>query len=529
VAQPKPSFGFVCFAFDFASSFAPLHCRMELLGPVVHQQLLRGYQAIQADLESVRGHVAARGAQISELTDDRSRTLVALAQHYLPELTAEAIQETWSEVRPDVRQILLRKGEHQQRNAAALQATTAARQEQETRLAQHDEQLDELLEQQQSLSEQLSEQLADDENFAKLSNRAAAAEAALQQAEGRLAGVEQDAAQKLPAYEQSSLFQYLYRQGFGTPAYDRRGLTRRMDRWVGQLIGFYEAKKSFEFLRDTPQQMKAIVAEDREALETVMQELERQRDEAAAALGLDALLERVERTRVEREQVIGELDSLRLQLDSLRSEQSELEDTRGPYYREAVELFRSMLSRTSGDALSQRARHTPEITDDQIVARLEGVDTDLTQIDNEVSQRRQQIRDLDQQLQELGRLVQNFRAAGYESTRSTFRGTLDMADLLKHFRQGHTTADSIWVQIRRVQQFGPTTMERVSQVAAHPMTQVLIHAMAHAAGQAMSGHARHAGHRRVNSRQHSTTRNRPAAPPTPSSRGQGQFRTRDYL
>ena len=46
------------------------------------------------------------------------------------------------------------------------------------------------------------------------------------------------------------------------------------------------------------------------------------------------------------------------------------------------------------------------------------------------------------------------------------------------------------------QRWGPSTMDKITQVATHPITQVLINAMAHAAGSAMEAHARRAGERR---------------------------------
>lgn len=466
-------------------------------GPTVHQQLMRSYQAVQADLEAVRGHIAAKGAETDELGTDRKDTLVSLAQYYLPELTDEAIGQTWQEVRSDIRRVLLRKQEHHHRVELQFGDVTEQQREHEALLERADKRWDEAQQRQQTLSQQLTEQLAADEHFSQLAERAGAAEAALERAEGRLAEVKEDATQKLPAYEQSTLFQYLYERGLGTEAYRNRGLTRRMDRWVGKLIGYQQAKKSYEFLRDTPRHMQAIVAEDRENLETVLKELERQRDVAAESIGLVAAAREVEQAGQDREQIIEKLDKIRLRTDEIRAELTELEDTRGPYYREAVELFREMLEQMDERSLADRAQQTPEIRDDQIVARLQGLESEIEKIGDEVEQRQQQIRDFDQQLQEIGRLIQKFRAAGYESSRSQFQPTLDIVGALDGYRKGHSTIESVWVQIRRSQRFGPTPMEQISNVAAHPLTQVLVHAMATAASSTMSDHARRAGSRRV--------------------------------
>jgi hypothetical protein len=71
---------------------------MPVSGPIVHQQLMHAYQEAQHELESARGHVAAAGAELGDLSEDRGDAIVNLAQHYLPELTREAIRKTWAEV-----------------------------------------------------------------------------------------------------------------------------------------------------------------------------------------------------------------------------------------------------------------------------------------------------------------------------------------------------------------------------------------------------------------------------------------------
>ena len=92
--------------------------------------------------------------------------------------------------------------------------------------------------------------------------------------------------ENLPAYDNSPLFRYLQQRGYGTQTYTNRGFTRSMDRWLAKFIDYNKAKQGYDFLRKTPEQMRQIIAEDREALDTVMNELERRRDEGAIHLGL---------------------------------------------------------------------------------------------------------------------------------------------------------------------------------------------------------------------------------------------------
>ena len=85
---------------------------MPISGPVVHRQLMDAYSELQSRLESTRAQVEQTSEQRDQLDDERSEALVSLAEHYLPELTRDAIQKTWSEIRDAVAQVLLRKEEH---------------------------------------------------------------------------------------------------------------------------------------------------------------------------------------------------------------------------------------------------------------------------------------------------------------------------------------------------------------------------------------------------------------------------------
>ena len=88
---------------------------MSIPGPTVHQQLLDAYSNVQAYLESERDSILDAKDRRQGLDQDRTAALDSLAEHYLPELTQQAIAGTWSEVRDGMMQILRRKQEHVRR------------------------------------------------------------------------------------------------------------------------------------------------------------------------------------------------------------------------------------------------------------------------------------------------------------------------------------------------------------------------------------------------------------------------------
>ena len=268
-----------------------------------------------------------------------------------------------------------------------------------------------------------------------------------------------------------------------------------MDRMLAKYIDFKKAKQGYEFLKNTPEQMRKIIAQDRDAFNTVMDDVERRRDAVAETFGLSSKIEAAEEIQAERAKQLATLEKLREETESVEHDLTDLEDTRGPYYREAITVFREMLDRADTRDLARRARSTAEITDDQIVAQLAGVEADIEKLDEAAHRRQRDLQDYQGFMDALGRLIQRFRAAQFDSSRSQFTASLDVTEEL-HRARSERDVERLWERIRKSQRWGPTAVEQLTKVASHPLTQILINAMAHAAGGALEQHARRAGRRR---------------------------------
>lgn len=473
---------------------------MPVSGLVVHQQLIQAYQEAQHELEVARGQVAAAGVELGELAQHRGEAIVNLAQHYLPELTHEAIRKTWAEVQPAISGVLTRKEHHSRRLATQIDEFSFSRERAELGLKSISASLDEAIESQGELATAVSQELSADPGFATLSDRAAEAEAALQRAEANLAEIEQDVRRKLPSYENSALFMYLHERSFLTPKYEHRGMTRSVDQWLGRFIGYRDARQGYDFLKTTPVHMKEVIAEDRAALNTVLDELENQRDVVANRRGLPAAIQKTKDLSDQREAILVELEEIETQAEALQSECTEIENNRGPYYREAIDKFRDMIASADPESLARRARSTPDIEDDQIVSTLQGVSAEIDQIGSQVRGRQQRIEQLTSHLQSVGAIISRFRAAGFDSARAQFSGTEDVVEEIRGAKEARGNYEDVWQRIRRSHRWGPSTADQFTRVATHPMTQVLINAMAHAAAGALQAQAQQAGNRRTSSR-----------------------------
>ncbi|TWU35310.1 hypothetical protein Q31b_54060 [Novipirellula aureliae] len=473
---------------------------MPISGPVVHRQLIDAYNNAQARLEQARAPMFSNDDR-ENLQDRRGEALVTLAEYYLPQLSREAILSTWPDVRSQLAHVLRRKESKSLDLHNQLDEANRRRHQFESELISLNTDRDRALERMQEIADEVETELQKDPDFVKLADRAALAEAALERAEGNLQEVDQDAARKLPAFERSDLFQYLRKCQFGTPQYARRGVTRRIDRWLARYIGFREAKQSYDFLKKTPEQMREIIAQDREAFDVVMEELEKHRDRVARRLGLPDMVLAIKEIERHRDANLKQLERSGKTTQVIESELIEIESLKGPYYTEAIQVFRKMLEQMDTGELDRRAQQTPDLTDDQIVARLAGVDSEFDKLKRAATQRQKTILHTQQMMEALGSLIGRFRALQFDSSRSQFVGTLNVTELL-YQAENEEDVEAIWEAIRSAQRWGPTTTDTLTNVATHPMTQVLLNAMAHAAGSALASHARRAGERHQSSWNH---------------------------
>src|SRR6056297_601562 len=81
----------------------------QIPGPQVHQLLIAAYDRSATRLEDLRSRASRFEETQDQLEDTRNQSLRQLAEYYLPDLTGDSIDRTWSEIRPTMREILLRK------------------------------------------------------------------------------------------------------------------------------------------------------------------------------------------------------------------------------------------------------------------------------------------------------------------------------------------------------------------------------------------------------------------------------------
>ncbi len=468
---------------------------MTIPGPTVHQQLMDAYKRLTEQLEQDRKSMHDVQEQYEKLDAERDDALRSLAQHYLPELTADAINSTWREVQSDISTLLLQKEDEDRSLQQKLKQLQENRTTTEKALLQATNVLDSAILEQNKVSAVVEKRLQEDTQFVELADRAAIAELALERAESNLHEIDQDAARKLPAYQASTLFQYLYERGYGQKEYRSRGLTRRIDRWLARYIDFTKARQGYDFLKQTPDQMRKIIAEDRRSLNIVMEELERKRDRVADEMGLPEKISLTDRLTRDRQQILQTASFVSESMNEVEDRINDLSDPRGSYYQQAIEIFRQTLVGFKSSDLKKRAEATKDdLTDDQIVARLSGVESDRGDLQEATRDRRNLQKQKQHVIEELGRVIQRFRAAHFDSMRSHFLDTLSIDEELAYTEDAED-ARKLWQKIRRSQRWGDHESE--DDAGGSSLKQVLVNAMGKAAGDERGDDARRAGARRL--------------------------------
>lgn len=465
--------------------------------PIPGQDILRRISEFAANAsraeQDARQAAQATATEIDQLITAQSDAFRELAQLYLPRLDDDVERDGWSEMRALLHDIILRKEDARRQLAGQLQAAVEQRATTEASWKQLSARVNELTAKCDELAQQLSNTLAADTQFQSLSRQAAEGQARLEQAQVSLVEVENDAKEKLPKYHGSQLFGYLHRRGFGTESYTKRGLTRRMDRWVSRMIDYPHAAAGYRFLSSAPQQMRQLIDEQHKEVKSLVMQVESQQSAAAVTLGLPQIQAAGAKARMELERA-GPAAENAIKAEGLARQQlADLESPNCSYYHEALAAFQGLMQRTERSLVTTRAVQTPEPTDDQVVAR-------LRHIDDQVSEKKRQLdacfESAEQAAQRTSRitdLTSRCRRAQFDDPRRLFDTGFDLDVHLNALLAGTVDAESVYQEMYRRQHLDSPLADKASAALQSPMAQILLSTMAQAAGAALGAYASRAG------------------------------------
>lgn len=503
-------------------------------GKSVYQTLDRSVRQTLSQVERYDAQLKSLSEEAAEFITQRGATLLELAHHYLPEISQDTIAGSFREIRADLQQVLESKLHHQQQLKEKLETVATDLLRQQVELDQVTEKLDDIVAQREKLEAEVAKRLTEHNLFKQLSKRALLAEQELDRNEQRISEIDKEVEEKRPAYEKSPLFQYLHRQAYGTPGYDPHGrkwkLTKRLDRWVARMIDYARARRSYDFLRVTPELMKAEVERRRTEFNALMEQVETIEDSISDEVGLTEVHREGDQLGDLREAKVQTLEKLTESKTHYQEELQGLESARNQYYEQAIKKMKQFLATLDEARLAERARRTPEPDDDQLVREIAHLGNQVEQTQQQANHLSHERQSWNEKLHGLQQLLMQFRSAEFDSSRSLFASGFQLKSHLDRYLEGHEGGQQVWNAIRQHQQFAPTWSDQMRQDQSggfgrgfdSELSSVLLRGLAEVAGAALRGAAYRGMQRRgpVRRQQRSQT-GRPRFPRRGFTNGRG--------
>jgi hypothetical protein len=483
---------------------------MPIPGASIYHQLQDALDQSRTAAASQKRNVDLLDENLNDLVARKGAALLELARYYLPEFSRASVESTFAEVRSALIEVLGRKERTQAELTARAGRFVETVQTLDEKLDFITEQLNGHVRRRDELEIQVASRLKDDTEFQRLSREAAQMEARLQQNEARAREMQSSAKEKLPPYERSSLFQYLFRRGFATSDYKATGMTKSLDKWVAKLIDFPKARNGYEFLKNTPKLMTDEVARRQAEFKTLMEKIETIEYRHTDEVGLTAVLEEGRKVGAKREEIVATLTTTRREQGSVDTELQQLDQKQGKFYEEALRKFEQFLNQTETGVLQSRAQRTPDPRDDEIVARIANLTAQIEQLKPQIAQATLDRKLTDELAGGMDLVVNRFRQNNFDSERSSFSDAVNPTAELSRYLQGLTKPEELWQVIRRQQQFEPTWAETVSVQGAQvvmealnnpALSRVLVNATAQVVGGALNSMAQSGIERRAPERQ----------------------------
>lgn len=439
--------------------------------------------------------------EMAALATKRSEAVLELSRLALPELTRPAVEAGFAEVRQDLLTIVERKDRRAREIRDRLERLHAAAQEARNKRDVAITAAQAAVQRQADVQAALARTLEQDAQFQELSRKALQAEAELKRDEERVAQIARESKEKVPAYEKSRLFQYLMQQRYGTPEYRGRGLVRRFDRWVGRLVEFDKASRSYRFLLTTPALMDAETARRHTEFDHLMETIERIEAEAAQRLEVAKAVAAVGETAKVLEGLEQQFAEAEGRARDVEQELASLDQEQGRFYEEALSRLKTYLAQAESSLLERRAAATPDPTDDEVTLRIRVLNEDIAAMQPRLARQKSLSGEASRVSEGLAHLTRRFEQANFHEMRSYFADGYDVRKSIELLRTGVLSRDAFWDEIKRHQERVPTEFEkRASETIAHamngPLSGALAEAMLNVAGAALGQSAGRAVSRR---------------------------------
>lgn len=399
----------------------------------------RGLETLRAEEERATRNLAAITEKVSEARSDEAGALADLARFKLAS-DGGAVGERLDQASRQAGALMAKRREE----AASLEkdraATGVALTGHQSNLEALRTELEKVEDKIEALSDQVDARLASDAAHVDLVAAAEATAATAEAAAKKADQAETDRAEKSTAYQNDRLFMYLWNREFGTPQYGHGGLTRTLDRWVSNLIGFLEARPSYVLLNEIPDRL--LTHADRLA-------------DAAVEAG-DAIVQSANRTLAElagedlAERAVALADGIAAQEEAMAPVEEELAtlDARAASFaageddsfKQATEALTRSIAADNIRALQVEAERTPAPEDERFVERLSRARAELDRLTPDARSLREEVAEIAKRREDLLQIARDFRRRGWEHRGHSFQ----FGDLMTGFMLGRISRGAFW-------------------------------------------------------------------------------------
>lgn len=422
-------------------------------GSAVHSAIERKVREVEKQSKALTSDVTNYENQIVRFQEEHEAAYTKLAYMYLPDISAESVSSTLRELEGAVKKIFQEKQKQRKSVEDNMEDCEQRKEQLEERLKQATSQLNEKAQQRDILQTETNTELQQNPNYVELIQQADQARKVVRLYTLRLEEVKTQASNKLPAYRDERLFMYLLEREYNTPRYQASNLISRLDSIVAEVVGFKEAKKNYNFLTSMPELMNIEVEKRQEELDKLVKELKTIEDAAAERKGLVKVNAEGKALEEERAEIINKLSAIDKKYQTYTQQRKALDDETDEYHEQAISELRTYLKGEAISNLKERARSTRGSEDDQLVNRIETIDTEVKQLKEQAKDAKAKRDKVQGTLDGLKDILRYSDRNDYESSSSYFRSSFNIGEIITGIVAGKYAIDNIKDLLKKNQQF----------------------------------------------------------------------------
>ncbi len=385
----------------------------------------------------------------ADLQTQQSDAYKELARFRLENHAAETLDTRLDKAAREAKRLLDKRGNDYKVLTEQLRERETARSETQRKRNTLAAEQDDAATRMDELMETVDTMLEADAEFLQQKRIVDAAEQTAEAAAAKAATSEEDRLEKGKAYEDDRLFIYLWQRGFGTPAYDKRGIIRSLDRWVAGLIGYHDARANYAMLTSIPERMAKHAERCAEKAVVEAEKLSSMSRKAMTQTAGEDLAGKIDDIADQIVSLDAELDGLDRSVDTVSSALQEYAKGEDDGYLKAEEALSRSLKADDLRDLWRQALETPSPDDEKIVRRIEDLIERAERHSRDIRQDRELQRDISRRRAELMEVTQNFRRSGYDNWDSTFSDDRLTTVLLGELVKGAISGADYWARAKR--------------------------------------------------------------------------------